>query len=397
MTDASCRHDGGTGDVRPSRAGRPGRWASRRRRSPRRIAYAAAHVVPQPLADNIPGAPAVIDWDATLAYRHELWSYGLGVADAMDTAQRGMGLDWAATQRADQAIRGGGGLGRRRDRLRSRHRPAGPGRRALRRGRAAGRHRRLPRADRPSARRGRHGDPDGSRALAAAAGRPRTTCRSTPRCSSEVDRPVILHWLGPMFDPAPGGLLGQRHRRRGHRDLPQPDRGPRRARSTGSRSRCWTPPTRSSLRAACCRPGSGCTPETTSTTPSSSTATATHHSDALLGIFAAIYPAASTALQAYDAGDPARGRAILDSTAGAGPAHLQRPDAVLQDRDGVPVLAERSAGRLQHGRRAAVRPLDARTSSRPSELADQAGLLLDPALAAHRMPIPARSQRDRSG
>src|SRR3712207_5512009 len=51
-----------------------------------------------PLADNTPGAPAVIDWDSTLAYRHELWSYGLGVADAMDTAQRGMGLDWAATQ-----------------------------------------------------------------------------------------------------------------------------------------------------------------------------------------------------------------------------------------------------------------------------------------------------------
>ncbi len=50
------------------------------------------------LADNTPGAPAVIDWDTTLAYRHELWSYGLGVADAMDTAQRGMGLDWPATQ-----------------------------------------------------------------------------------------------------------------------------------------------------------------------------------------------------------------------------------------------------------------------------------------------------------
>ena len=63
-----------------------------------RTAYAAAHVVPLPLADNTPGAPAVLDWDTTLAYRHELWSYGLGVADAMDTAQRGMGLDWATTQ-----------------------------------------------------------------------------------------------------------------------------------------------------------------------------------------------------------------------------------------------------------------------------------------------------------
>ncbi|MFP5316576.1 MAG: DUF993 family protein, partial [Actinomycetes bacterium] len=63
-----------------------------------RHAYAAAHVIPEVTADNTPGAPAVLDWDTTLAYRRELWSYGLGVADAMDTAQRGMGLDWPATQ-----------------------------------------------------------------------------------------------------------------------------------------------------------------------------------------------------------------------------------------------------------------------------------------------------------
>jgi hypothetical protein len=63
-----------------------------------RVAYAAAHVVPLPWADNTPGSPAEIDWDATLAYRHHLWSWGLGVADAMDTAQRNMGLDAAATR-----------------------------------------------------------------------------------------------------------------------------------------------------------------------------------------------------------------------------------------------------------------------------------------------------------
>ena len=61
-----------------------------------RVAYAAAHVVPRTLAENVPGAPADIDWDATLAFRHHVWSGGLGVADAMDTAQRNMGLDWAA-------------------------------------------------------------------------------------------------------------------------------------------------------------------------------------------------------------------------------------------------------------------------------------------------------------
>ncbi len=62
-----------------------------------RVAYAAAHVVPRTTAENVPGHPADVDWDATLAFRHHVWSWGLGVADAMDTAQRNMGLDWAAT------------------------------------------------------------------------------------------------------------------------------------------------------------------------------------------------------------------------------------------------------------------------------------------------------------
>lgn len=63
-----------------------------------RVAYAAAHVVPKVHADNTPGQPADIDWDATLAFRRNVYSWGLGVADAMDTAQRNMGLDAAATR-----------------------------------------------------------------------------------------------------------------------------------------------------------------------------------------------------------------------------------------------------------------------------------------------------------
>jgi hypothetical protein len=63
-----------------------------------RTAYAAAHVVPRVTGDNVPGAPADVDWGATLAFRHHLWSWGLGVADAMDTAQRNMGLDALATR-----------------------------------------------------------------------------------------------------------------------------------------------------------------------------------------------------------------------------------------------------------------------------------------------------------
>jgi hypothetical protein len=63
-----------------------------------RVAYAAAHVVPKVHADNTPGQLADIDWDATLAFRRNVYSWGLGVADAMDTAQRNMGLDAAATR-----------------------------------------------------------------------------------------------------------------------------------------------------------------------------------------------------------------------------------------------------------------------------------------------------------
>src|SRR4051812_19257057 len=59
-----------------------------------RIAYAAAHVVADPLAEADPWLDAAIDWDRTMAFRRHLWSLGLGVAEAMDTAQRGMGIDW---------------------------------------------------------------------------------------------------------------------------------------------------------------------------------------------------------------------------------------------------------------------------------------------------------------
>lgn len=80
-----------------------------------RIAYAASHVIPKAWADNTPGVPAEIDWDATLAFRRHVWSWGLGVADAMDTAQRNMGLDAAATRElitrsAAEARSVGGGL-----------------------------------------------------------------------------------------------------------------------------------------------------------------------------------------------------------------------------------------------------------------------------------------------
>src|SRR6185437_1253175 len=59
-----------------------------------RVAFAAAHVVADPNADNDPWLDCAIDWDRTIAFREHLWGLGLGVAEAMDTAQRGMGVDW---------------------------------------------------------------------------------------------------------------------------------------------------------------------------------------------------------------------------------------------------------------------------------------------------------------
>src|SRR5260221_3102033 len=59
-----------------------------------RVAFSAAHVVADPLADLDPWLTSAVDWDRTIAFREHVWDLGLGVAEAMDTAQRGMGLNW---------------------------------------------------------------------------------------------------------------------------------------------------------------------------------------------------------------------------------------------------------------------------------------------------------------
>ena len=77
------------------------------------MAFSAAHVVADPLADVDPWLTAAIDWDRTIAFREHVWDLGLGVAEAMDTAQRGMGLDWPTSleliQRSVQAAKARGG------------------------------------------------------------------------------------------------------------------------------------------------------------------------------------------------------------------------------------------------------------------------------------------------
>lgn len=168
-----------------------------------RIAYAAAPVVADPLAENIPGVPAALDWDATLRFRHHLWSLGFGVAEAMDTAQRGAGLDYPATRElirrsaADARSAGGrivAGVGT--DQL-----PVGPA--AI--------------DDIRKAYREQLEDVQEagavpvimcSRHLAAAA----TSAEDYERVYGELleaaDGPVLLHWLGEAFDPQLAGYWG---------------------------------------------------------------------------------------------------------------------------------------------------------------------------------------------
>src|SRR6478735_9424609 len=86
------------GSLRTVELATPREWADHSQPYTSRIAFAAAHGVADPRGENVPGAPAVVDWDSTLAFRRELFRYGFGVAEAMDTAQRNMGLDWPAVQ-----------------------------------------------------------------------------------------------------------------------------------------------------------------------------------------------------------------------------------------------------------------------------------------------------------
>jgi len=170
-----------------------------------RVAFAAAHVVVDPRADADPWSDCPIDWDATLTYRRYLWDLGFGVAEAMDTAQRGGGLDWPAAQdlirHAVAAARGHGnaliacGVG-------TDHLPAGPDVTIDAVIRAYETQLEFVEAQ------GGRVILMASRALAAAAKGPDDYARVYDRILRQASQPVILHWLGEMFDPALKGYWG---------------------------------------------------------------------------------------------------------------------------------------------------------------------------------------------
>ncbi|MFL5060189.1 MAG: dihydrodipicolinate synthase family protein [Xanthobacteraceae bacterium] len=171
-----------------------------------RVAYAAAHVVADPLADVDPTTQAALDWEATLAYRRHLWSLGLSVAEAMDTAQRGMGLGWEASKELirrsvaearafgpDAGIACGAGT----DQLELSSNTT------------------LSDIEGAYEEQVRFVEGEGgqvilmaSRALAAVAKGPEDYARVYGKILSQVSEPVIIHWLGEMFDPALAGYWG---------------------------------------------------------------------------------------------------------------------------------------------------------------------------------------------
>ncbi|KNY05892.1 dihydrodipicolinate synthase family protein [Microbacterium sp. GCS4] len=281
-----------------------------------RVAYAAAHVVPKAHADNTPGRPADIDWDATLAFRRNVYSWGLGVADAMDTAQRNMGLDPTAVReliaRSAEVAREEGGsvvVGVNTDHVEETHIP-------------------LDRVIDAYKQQLHFTEEQGagpvlmaSRHVARAAGDADDYRRVYREVLASATVPVVLHWLGPAFDPELQGYFGADDWETASAVLldiigEHPDK------VAGVKMSLLNADSEISVRE---RLPEGVRMFTGDDfhyvgligghrSSSERSETKRTHSDALLGAFAAITPVASAAIQALDAGDPQRYLEILGPT-----------------------------------------------------------------------------------
>jgi hypothetical protein len=334
-----------------------------------RIVYAAAHCVP---------ADQGLDWDATLRFRHHLWDLGLGVADAMDTAQRGMGLDWATTReliaRSGAEARAAQGLlacGAGTDQLPS------SGTHTLR--------------DITAAYEEQLSVVEGagarvilmaSRALAATATGPDDYLRVYGHLIEQASGPVILHWLGDMFDPALHGYWGSPSLDvatssvldliKAHAD-----------KIDGIKVSLLDASREIAIRRAL-PPGVRLYTGDDYNYPELIAGDEYGHSDALLGIFDAIALPAARALARLDAGDVEGFRAILDPTVPLA-RHIFEPPT-FNYKTGIVFLAWLNGfqdrfemvGGLQTAR-------SHEHLAHLYELAASCGALLDPTLAAERM------------
>ena len=356
---------------------RPPRLFPKARPPFNRVAYSAAHVVADARAPGDPWQAPAIDWDRTTAYREHLWSLGLGVAEAMDTAQRGMGLDWSTSLeliRRSLAAAPGGALiacGAGTDHLASE-----------------------PRATIDEVIRAYENQCEAiealggriilmaSRALAACATGPDDYLRVYDRILRGVRRPVILHWLGAMFDPALQGYWG-------HSDIPA-------AMTTCLQVVAANPDKIDGIQISLLDkaheilmrrrlpPGVRTYTGDDFHYPELIAGDAHGHSDALLGIFDAIAPAAAAALGRLQHHDIKGFHEILAPTVPLSRHIFQAPTRFY--KTGVVFMAYLN-GHQDHfvmvGAQQSARSLP--HLAELFRLADQAGLLSDPDRACARM------------
>jgi hypothetical protein len=366
-----------SGGWREIELSQPRAWAEHPDAFSSRVAFAAAHVVADPRGENVPGAPAAIDWEATLAFRRHLFRYGLGVAEAMDTAQRNMGLDWPATQELitrssalarEQGARIASGAGT--DQLLA---PAGS----------------LEEVTRAYLEQVEFVEAAGSQVIMMASRQLAAIARSAEdylqvysTVFAQASRPVILHWLGEMFDPQLSGYWGST-------DIPSATRtfldliNEHSAKVDGVKVSLLSADHEQQLRTAL---PSGVRLYTGDdfNYPELIEGDGDHHSDALLGAFAAIAPAAATALSALDEGDIDRYRAEMTSTLPLSRHIFSAPTYYY--KTGIAFLAWLNGhqdGFVMVGGLQSARSIV--HLARIFELANEAQLLTDPELAAHRL------------
>ncbi|GGZ17682.1 dihydrodipicolinate synthase family protein [Streptomyces poonensis] len=340
-----------------------------------RTVFSAAHVVADPYADVSPDSPAAVDWDATLAFRRHLWSHGLGVAEAMDTAQRGMGLDWAGAaelirRSAAEAKAVGGRIA------------CGVGTDQIASGSLAEVRAAYEEQLAVVEESGAQAILMASRALAAAASGPEDYLELYGHLLRQAAEPVVLHWLGPMFDPALEGYWGSS-------DLDaatdtfleviaaHPDK------VDGIKISLLDAQREIDLRRRLPQ-GVRCYTGDDFNYPELIAGDDKGFSHALLGIFDPLGPLAAEAVRVLDTGDVAGFRKLLDPTVELSRHLFQTPTRFY--KTGVVFLAW-LAGHQAHftmvGGLQSARSLP--HFARAYELADGLGLFPDPALAETRM------------
>jgi hypothetical protein len=366
-----------SGSWREIELSEPRAWAEHPEPFRSRIAFAAAHVVADPRGENVPGAPAVIDWEATLGFRRHLFRYGLGVAEAMDTAQRNMGLDWPATQELitrsaalanEHGARIASGAGT--DQLLSPPGSLGEVTDAY-----------LEQLEFVEAA-GSQAIVMASRQLAAVARRAEDYLQVYSSVLSRATQPVVLHWLGEMFDPQLSGYWGSA-------DIPTATRtfldliNEHSANVDGVKVSLLSADHEQELRAAL-PAGVRLYTGDDYNYPELIEGDGDHHSDALLGAFAAIAPAASAALSALDGDDIEGYRREMAPTLALSRHIFETPTYYY--KTGIAFLAWLNGhqdGFVMVGGLQSARSIV--HLARIFELANEAQLLTDPELASHRL------------